>query len=423
MLPSFAISNSNAKKADSKTNTSLIAVDFTSPTIHNPATMSEAQQDESPCLIWHENGEAKSAKWRSDSGIQPPRRVEIADDRMKADDAFRLACEGTGLLWCGDFQNARQLLQAIARRIDAKPRKKKQVAATSAEAFHLYRQAQSQRARTLGMLLIPFNADHTIPLRRAPDVQQACKDVYGETNEPYIATLRSLQGIIGAYEWRKNGLEIPALSARIYPHYGVFAPIRSEYIELVANTSFPPTLSNISLAFDIGTGTGVLAALLARRGIKRIVATDQDQRALNCARENLKRLKLDTQIEVVQANLFPEGRAPLIVCNPPWVPARPSSSLEHAVFDPDSRMLNGFLNGLAEHLEPEGEGWLIISDLAEHLGLRTRTELLNTIEAAGLVILNKIDVKPRHPKVSDTSDPLHIARSAEITSLWRLALK
>jgi methylase of polypeptide subunit release factors len=376
-----------------------------------------------PSIHWNENGEEKSARWRSESGTPPPRRVEIADDRMKADDAYRLACEGTGLLWRGDFQNARQLLQAMARRTDDKSRKKQKIAASPAESFHLYRQAQSQRARTLGMLLIPFNADHSIPLRRAPDVVQACKDDYGEVSEPYISTLRSLQGLIGAYEWRKNGLEIPALGARIFPHYGVFAPIRGEYIELVANTPLPKILLKKSLAFDIGTGTGVLAALLARRGIKHIVATDQDQRALNCARENVAMLKLVAQVEVVQTDLFPEGCASLIVCNPPWIPARPSSALEHAVFDPDSRMLNGFLGGLAEHLEPDGEGWLIISDLAEYLGLRTREELLNTIEAAGLIILGKIDTKPRHPRVSDTSDPLHTARAAEITSLWRLATK
>jgi methylase of polypeptide subunit release factors len=137
----------------------------------------------------------------------------------------------------------------------------------------------------------------------------------------------------------------------------------------------------------------------------------------------LTRLDLIKQVEVVQADLFPEGLASLIVCNPPWVPARPSSPLEYAVFDPESRMLLGFLNGLAAHLEPDGEGWLILSDLAEHLGLRSRAALLAAIAAAGLKVLGKTDVKPHHPRVSDTSDALHAARAAELTSLWRLAVK
>ena len=406
-----------------------------------------------PLIHWIEADIEKSARWRSESGTPPPKKVVIADDRMSADTAYRLACEGTALLWRGDFQNARQLLQAMARRADEKPRKRKnkEVAATPAEAFHLHRLAQSQRARTLGMLLLPFAADHSIPLRRAPDVRATCMEAYGTATEPYVASLRGLQGLIGAYEWRKNGVEIPALGARIHPHYGVFAPIRGEYIGLVNEAPLPelagmpasltPTLSrerereptnrcansslpaSCSVAFDIGTGTGVLAAVLARRGIERIIATDQDPRALACARENLARLNLAARVEVMQADLFPAGRAALVVCNPPWVPARPSSPLEHAIFDPDSRMLRGFLSGLAAHLEAGGEGWLILSDFAEHLGLRTRAELLAMIDAAGLKVLGKTDVKPHHPRASDTSDPLHAARAAELTSLWRLAAK
>ena len=121
------------------------------------------------------------------------------------------------------------------------------------------------------------------------------------------------------------------------------------------------------------------------------------------------------------ADLFPEGRAALVACNPPWVPARPSSPLEHGIYDPESRMLKGFLGGLPAHLEPGGEGWLILSDLAEHLGLRSRDDLLAIFEGAGLKVVARLDIRPKHPRVSDASDPLHRARKAEVTSLWRLA--
>ena len=86
-------------------------------------------------------------------------------------------------------------------------------------------------------------------------------------------------------------------------------------------------------------------------------------------------------------------------------------------------MLKGFFNGLAKHLDDGGEGWLILSDLAEHLGLRTREELLEWVDAAGLQVLGKLDVKPTHQKAADTSDALHAARAAEVTSLWRLRAK
>jgi len=375
--------------------------------------------DSLPTIHWTEDGAERSALWRSEAGLPPPKRVVIADDQTPADTAFRLASEGTALLWRGDFQNARQLLQAMARRVDRKPKKAPKPPANITEAFHKHRLAQSQRARTLGMLLLPFEAGHVVPLRRAPDVHEACELVYGQADAPYVASMRELLGLIGAYEWRKKGVEIPALGERIHPWYGVFSPVRGEYIDLVAKEPLPAD----TLAFDIGIGTGVLAALLAERGVKRVVGTDQDARALGNARANIERLGLAGQVEIIEADLFPEGRAPLIVCNPPWVPARPSSPIEHAVFDPDSRMLRGFLNGLAAHLTPGGQGWLILSDFAEHLGLRSREELLGWIDAAGLKVLGRSDIRPRHPKAADADDPLFAARKAEVTSLWRLAAK
>ena len=66
-------------------------------------------------IHWSEAGQACSALWRSERGAAPPQRVVLADDTTTADDAYHLACEGTALLWRGDFQNARQLLQALAR--------------------------------------------------------------------------------------------------------------------------------------------------------------------------------------------------------------------------------------------------------------------------------------------------------------------
>ncbi|MDR0378503.1 MAG: methyltransferase, partial [Candidatus Accumulibacter sp.] len=123
-----------------------------------------------------------------------------------------------------------------------------------------------------------------------------------------------------------------------------------------------------------------------------------------------------------EADLFPSvpERVPLVVCNPPWVPGKPASALEHAIYDPDSRMLRGFLAGLAGHLETDGEGWLILSDLAEHLKLRSRETLLTWIEQAGLRVLGRHDARPTHARAADPEDPLHAARAAEITSLWRL---
>lgn len=375
--------------------------------------------NELPILHWHEEGErvdeARLATWRSASGRAPPRRVQVVDDTLTADAAYRLACAGTAMLWRGDYQNARQLLAAMTRRADRKPLKVP-AGASAAERFHLHRQAKAQRARTLSMLLVPIDVNYAVSLRRAPDVRAACLEAWGPADSDSVVSLRELLGVIGASEWRRKGVPVAALDARIHPHYGVFSPLRGEYIDLAAQARLPV----LTHAFDIGTGSGVLAALLVRRGVARVVATELDTRALACAADNLERLGCAGQIELVQCDLFPDGSAPLIVCNPPWLPARPTSAIEHAIYDPDSRMLRAFLDGLAAHLALGGEGWLMLSDIAEHLGLRSREALMEWITAAGLRVIDRLEIRPRHGKAEDESDPLHAARAAEVTSLWRL---
>ena len=387
-----------------------------------------------PTIHWTEGGETRTARWRSERGTPAPARVELADDTLTADAAYRLANAGTAILWRGDFHNARQLLQALARRIDRpSQRQQRRRAAPAAEpaagdpaAFHRHRQAQAQRARVLASVLIELAPDHGIPLRRAPDWREACTAAWGapaEDDGSSVVSLRELQGVASAHEWQRKGVSVPALGERIHPHYGVFSPLRGEYVHLVDQAPLPAACCAADgVAFDIGTGSGVLAALLARRGVTRVVATDVDPRALACAADNLQRLDLAGQVSLQTADLYPDGRAALVVCNPPWLPARPGTPIERAVYDEGGRMLAGFVAGLAQHLTPEGEAWLILSDLAEHLGLRTRAALMAMFSDAGLKVVGRLDTRPRHAKVDDAEDPLHVARSAEVTSLWRLAL-
>lgn len=388
--------------------------------------------EEQPWITWEESGAPRRARWRSESQTMPAAILPV-DDTLTANAAFKAVGEGTGLLWRGDFHNGRQLLQALGRRVDRPPRENTpragagvpapaDAAALAREAFMRHRAAQARRAALLGRVLLHFEPDHAIALRRAPDVRAALGEAWGAPDgHPCVASLRELQGLVGAHEWRKKGVEVPALGARIHPWFGVFSPLRGEYLGLIAQAPLPTGAS--SLAFDIGTGTGVIAALLARRGVRQVVATDLDPRALACAADNLARLGVSQQVRVVAADMFPPGRAPLVVCNPPWVPTPANAAIERAVYDPDSAMLRAFLAGLPAHLSPGGEGWLVMSDLAEHLGLRTRAEMLQWIADAGLRVVARHDTRPTHPKAGDPTDPLFAARSRELTSLWRLGAR
>lgn len=335
------------------------------------------------------------------------------------------------MLWRGDYQNARQLLQALGRRLQKSKAKNKQDLVDSdnqpAAQFHRHRQLQAQKANVLHKVLIHIEPDLSINLRRAPNVQELLKQFLGAEpglfEQGLIVSLRDLLGMIGAFEWHKKGVEVPALGAppanRIYAGYGVYSPVRGEYLDLVFQASLPETGAALT-AFDIGTGTGVIAAVLIRRGVSKVIATELNPRALRCAQDNFERLGLAEQVQLQAVDLFPQGQAELIVCNPPWIPAKATSLIEQAVYDPDSQMLKGFLNGLRAHLKPNGQAWLIMSDLAEHLGLRDEGWLEAEIRKNDLQVLEVLQCRPRHPKAHDPEDPLSMARSKEITSLWRL---
>ncbi len=344
----------------------------------------------------------------------------LVDDHLSTQTAWRSLNEGTALLWLGDFGNARHLLTALVRRLN-----RVRAAAPAEdlhEAFERHRTQQARRAELLGGLLLPFDADHGVPLPRAPDVRLAGLEARGAVREHYVASLRELLGLVGAHEWRRRGVPIAALGGRIYPHHGVYSPVRGEYVDLVAEAPLPAAAVQHGAA-EIGTGTGVLAAVLARRGL-RVWASDLSAAAVACASDNIARLQLADRVTVVQADLYATGvasqRYGLVICNPPWLPGPATSALDAAVYDPESRMLRGFLTGLEAHLCSGGEGWLILSDLAEHLGLRSRDTLLRWIDEAGLRVLGRSDTRPRHRKAADRDDPLHEARRAELTSLWRL---
>ncbi|WP_314034662.1 class I SAM-dependent methyltransferase [Dietzia sp. CH92] len=397
---------------------------------------------------WRENDTVRTAGWRSENGAPAPRRIVVIHDDIAADKALKMIRSGTALLWRSDFHNARQLMRALDRRLGRRASRAPR-SPDPGEIFRANRRSRAERATILGGILVPLDPDYSISLRRAPDVRDACEHAYGPPADgageapggggageapggETLVSLPELLGVISAYEWHRSGIEIAALGARIHPAYGVFAPTRDEYIDLIADAPWPDGVDQ-PVVWDIGTGTGVLAAVLAGRGARAVVASDINPRAVECARDNVRRLGLEDRVTVTRGDLWPggdddevgyhTGRADVVVCNPPWIPGRPTSALEQGIYDPDSDLLHRFLAELPEHLTPNGQGWLILSDLAEHLGLRTRDELLARIADAGLTVVGTHETTPRHSRAADSADPLHAARARERTILWRLAAR
>jgi SAM-dependent methyltransferase len=357
-------------------------------------------------------------------GARAPARYSDIDDRTTAAEALARVRAGATLIYRGDYRNARQLLAAMGRRLGgraARPGGPRSLR----DLFLDERRRQRLEHETLSRLAIPIEAGQAGPrvaLRNAPEVAEALTEALGAAIPlPGALPLRDLLGMIGAQEWRRKGIEVPSLGAHLRTRWGVFAPVRGEHVELTAEAVRRWPVAG-KRALDVGTGTGVLALLLARAGA-RVTATDLSPAAVACARENAARLGQAERIEVLEADLFPAGRFDVVVCNPPWLPHEAVTPLDRAVYDPGGRFLARFLDGLAAHLAPGGEGWLILSDLAERLGLRAEGELERQLAAAGLEVAGGIEATPRHPRSRDPDDPLHQARSLEVTALRRLVAK
>jgi SAM-dependent methyltransferase len=350
--------------------------------------------------------------WRSESETPAPEKLSPVDDALNADDALRRVRKGEYLLYRGDFHNARQLIGAMGRRLPS-PRH----SGTPLEAFRSERKARAIEHDTLGRIVVELDASYKLDLKRAPDVSVACKQAWGKTtDERTVVPFKTLLGIVGAAEWRKKGIDVPGLNKKLTPHYGVYLPTRTDYVELVRR------LGDVkgTKCFDIGTGTGVLALLLLQKGAASVVGTDIDPRAVACAKENAQFFKQTEHFTIEERPLFPAGRADIVVCNPPWVPEPPKNKIDRAVFDEDSQMLKGFLSGLNKHLAPKGRGALIISNLAELLGLREPGALEALFVEYGVKCIETFEIGAKHGKAKDKSDPLHEARSKEITAMYLL---
>jgi HemK-related putative methylase len=159
----------------------------------------------------------------------------------------------------------------------------------------------------------------------------------------------------------------------------VLNPVVFRSGELLARTvAASPLAEPTGRALDMGTGTGVGAVFLARRGW-RVTAVDLNPEAVRCARINALLNRLEDRIDVRQGDLFGpvQGeRFDLILFNPPFFRGEPKGLFDLAWRATD--VLERFAAGLSGALTDQGRALLLLSTDGDAAGM------LQALEANGL---------------------------------------
>jgi tRNA1Val (adenine37-N6)-methyltransferase len=145
---------------------------------------------------------------------------------------------------------------------------------------------------------------------------------------------------------------------------------------------------------DVGTGTGLIALMLAQRSLAGIDAIDIDEAAAGQATENIASSAFANRIQVFHAP-FEEyaskahRRYDLIVSNPPYFARSLKSpdTKKNLARHTDTLSLSSLLSGGKSLLAPDGRIALI-------LPCQRESELMETAQENKLAVVRKTAVKP-----------------------------
>ena len=161
-----------------------------------------------------------------------------------------------------------------------------------------------------------------------------------------------------SYEINFMGIKLILLPDVFSPIYGEGAKLLSEFV----NTHEEETV------LDMGTGSGALAIFAAKKGSK-VVAIDMSPAAVSCAKLNVKKLGLESKVDVRHGDLFSPLKADeqfsLIIFNPPFMDGNPTSYLQAAMFDAEYRTLTKFFRSVKAHLADNGRILLAFSNAGD----------------------------------------------------------
>jgi release factor glutamine methyltransferase len=118
---------------------------------------------------------------------------------------------------------------------------------------------------------------------------------------------------------------------------------------------------------DMGTGSGIQAVTAARQG-SRVTAVDINPEAVTFARKNAALNGLKDRITVTESDLFqyldPEQKFNVILFTPPYLEGTPKEFFDHALQDPQKKLLKRFFLEAGNYLEKNGYVQMLYSSIA-----------------------------------------------------------
>ncbi len=126
------------------------------------------------------------------------------------------------------------------------------------------------------------------------------------------------------------------------------------------------------VVLDMGTGCGILGILVAKKA-EKVVATDLNPHAIECAKMNAKLNKVADKMNILRGDLFQtieqKGRFSLILFNPPYLPSSPDEEKTWIgrawAGGPTGRQLiDRFISEAPQYLNKNGRILLVQSSLS-----------------------------------------------------------
>lgn len=387
------------------------------------------------------------------------------DDTTSSKTAFSHIRNGEAVVYNnGDYHNARQLLYALKRKIKRQNHMRKDDHKQQEESHTIDWLKKQKYQEVVHKLLIEVSVDkeNNMPseimgLKRAPNnvrdilsfVFQSKKDMIRDklgSDTSFLLPLSDYLGMVGSYEWYRKGMYVFALQDYIYPYYSVFPPTRQDYIELLDNIN--STDNKERTLMEIGIGTGVISLILInQKKVTKVIGTDINPYAVACAKDNIKRFGYENQVDVVQADMFPQttgDKVDILFFNPPWRPLKKREEaagedkqekddeltlLDQSIYDPDQQLLRRYLLNAQYYVKEDGQVYLLLSNLGILLNIFKEEDLYQMFNEGNLELVDQYTTssfrKGRDLSKKSKSDAYDISgiKAQEVISLYKLRVK